>query len=765
MEQHRLPKNTKKTKKISNTKTKPGAGGGNTPKKKAHAGSNPKPYKHPIPSRNVLLDFLTDAGKPLKADAILSGFNLKGQRMRSLLVERLDKMLRAGQIIENRRGEYCLMAKLDLMTGTVSGHRDGFGFVALDAGGDDIYLSAREMQALFDGDRVAVKVVGVDRRGKPEGRLVDVLERLTTEIAGQFIRERGIGLVIPDNPKIAHRILIAKGESGSAKHGEMVVVQILDYPSHFEQATGRVIQVIGDPKQKGIATDIAIHSHNIPTEWPKDVLKEIRNFGEHVPEEAKKGRVDLRDTNLVTIDGADARDFDDAVYCEPAGKGWRLLVAIADVAHYVSVGTALDKQATTRGTSVYFPDRVVPMLPEVLSNGLCSLNPKVDRLCMVCEMQVSADGHISKSTFFEGVMRSAARLTYSEVSAFLTGESQQAVPEAQHAVLTHLHQLYKSFAKAREQRGAIELDLPNTQFVLNDDGEIANIAAVPRNDAHRLIEECMISANVEAAKFLKKHQMPGLYRVHPKPDPDRFEDLRQYLLTLGLKVPHSDHVEPKQFNGLLSQVKDRPDSAAISMAMLRSLTHAEYTPKNVGHFGLALDAYAHFTSPIRRYPDLLVHRAIRHIVRGGKPGKYDYDAKKMERLGSITSAHERRAEEATREVEAWLKCQFMENKLGNEYEGVITGVTNFGVFVLLNELQIDGLVHVTSLENDYYKFDAGSQQLIGERSGKTFSLGQAMRIRVHKVDMDTRKIDFRPVEDESGSSDKPRRTSYRKRRR
>ena len=750
MEQLRLPKKTKKT------KTKPAA--------KASGNPEFKPYKHPIPSRNELLDFLTEAGKPLKADAILSGIGLKGQRMRSMLVDRLEKMLRAGQIIENRRGEYCLMAKLDLLTGTVSGHRDGFGFVALDAGGDDVYLSAREMQALFDGDRVAVKIAGTDRRGKPEGRLVDVLERRTSEIAGQFIRERGIGIVIPDNPKIAHRILIAKGESGKAKPGQMVVVQILDYPSHVEQSTGRVVRVIGDPHQKGIATDIAIHSNNIPTEWPKDVLQEIKKFGELVPEDAKKGRTDLRDTNLVTIDGADARDFDDAVYCEPAGKGWRLLVAIADVAHYVAVGTALDKQATSRGTSVYFPDRVVPMLPEVLSNGLCSLNPKVDRLCMVCDMRVGPDGHISQATFYEGVMRSAARLTYSQVSAYLTGESRDGVPKAQHTVLGNLHSLYKVFAQARQKRGAIELDLPNTRFELNEDGEIANIATVPRNDAHRLIEECMISANVEAAKFLKKHRIPGLYRVHPKPDPDRFEDLRQYLLTLGLKVPHSDHVEPKHFNGLLMQVKGRPDSAAISMAMLRSLTHAEYTPNNIGHFGLSLDAYAHFTSPIRRYPDLLVHRAIRHIVRGGKPGKYDYDARTMERLGAITSAHERRAEEATREVEAWLKCQYMENKLGQEYDGVITGVTNFGVFVQLNELQVDGLVHVTSLENDYYKFDAGSQRLIGERSGKAYSLGETMRVRVHKVDMDTRKIDFRPVDDSPGSPKPVRRTVSKRRR-
>jgi ribonuclease R len=512
---------------------------------------------------------------------------------------------------------------------------------------------------------VAVRIVGTDRRGKPEGDLVEVLERGLREIAGQYIRERGIGLVIPDNPKIAHRILVAKGQTGGAKPGQVVVIQILDYPSQVEQATGQIVRVIGDPEQKGIATDIAIHSHGIPTEWPRAVREEARQFGTTVPSAAKQGRADLRHVDLVTIDGADARDFDDAVYCERTDKGWRLLVAIADVAHYVSVGSALDQQATVRGTSVYFPDRVVPMLPEVLSNGLCSLNPKVDRLCLVCDMRIGEDGKVSRSEFVEAVMRSKARLTYSQVGAFLEGDGKTDVPRPLHGLLRNLHALYKVFAKARQRRGALELDLPATKFRLGEQGEIQSIEVVERNDAHRLIEECMIAANVQAAKFLRRHRIPGLYRVHARPDPDKFDELRQYLVSLGLKVPHPEHVEPRQFNKLLRQVKDRPDSAAISMAMLRSLTHAEYSPENIGHFGLSLDAYAHFTSPIRRYPDLLVHRAIRHIVRGGKPGKFAYDRGTMERLGAITSAHERRAEDATRDVEAWLKCEYMEAHLGD----------------------------------------------------------------------------------------------------
>lgn len=712
--------------------------------KQTHKG---KPYKHPIPSENELIDFLTDEGKPLKADAILKAFELKGQRMRSLLVDKLNAMVRAGQILENRRGEFCLTAKLDLVTGTVSGHRDGFGFVVRDDGEpDDIYLSAREMRSLFDGDRVAVRIVGLDRRGRAEGKLVDVLDRGTRQVAGQFIRERGIGLVIPDNAKISHRILIPKDEWGNAKPGEMVVVEILDYPTHVEQSTGRIVEVIGAPGDKGIATDIAIQSHAIPYKWPKSVLNEIEKFGDEVPPGAKQDRTDLRDVDLVTIDGADARDFDDAVYCQRFENGWRLLVAIADVSHYVEVGSELDKEATRRSTSVYFPDRVVPMLPEILSNGLCSLNPKVDRLCMVCEMQIDAEGEVTGATFFEGVMRSKARLTYSQVNELLTGESKTSVPKALHDPIRELHSLYKALATARGRRGAIEIDLPQTKFKLNESGEIDRIEVVPRNDAHRLIEECMIAANVQAATFLKRHRIPGLYRVHARPDPDRFDELRLFLVSLGLKVAHSDHVQPRDFTKIIRQTADRPDATAIMMTMLRSLTHAEYSPANIGHFGLALDSYAHFTSPIRRYPDLLVHRAIRHIVQGRKPGRFDYSGRDMERLGTITSANEKRAEEATRDVEAWLKCQYMEQHLGDEFDGVITGVTNFGVFVQITSLLTDGLVHVTSLSNDYYHYDAGTQSLVGERTGKTFRLGDAMRVKVQRVDMDTRRIDFRPVE-------------------
>ena len=700
-------------------------------------------YQHPVPGRGALLDHLRDAGRPQTIEVLMQDLGLKGERTRGALLDTLDRMVRAGQIIRNRRDEYCLAEKLELAAGMVSGHRDGFGFVIREDGDDDVYLSAREMRSLIDGDRVAIKVVGRDYRGRPEGKVVEILERGVRDIAGQFILERGIGIVVPDNPKIPHRVLIPPGEAGDAKPGQIVVARILDYPTEVEQPTGRIAQVIGEPQQKGIATDIAIHAHAIPFTWPKEVEREIARYRKDVPESDKQGRTDFRDVPLVTIDGADARDFDDAVYCEPVGSGWRLLVAIADVAHYVEIESDLDREAIRRGTSVYFPDRVVPMLPEVLSNGLCSLNPKVDRLCMVCEMRIDPDGKVTRSRFIEGVMRSAARLTYSQVNDFLTAGDHSSIPRPLHKPLGNLLQLYRSLAAARRKRGAIELDIPQTRISLNESGEVESILAVPRNDAHRLIEECMIAANVQAAKFLKKHRIPGLYRVHAKPDPEKFEDLRQYLLSLGLRVPHPDHVEPRAFNQLMQQVEGRPDSAAISMAMLRSLTHAEYTPDNIGHFGLALDAYAHFTSPIRRYPDLLVHRAIRHILREGKAGGYHYSTGEMERLGAVCSAHERRAEDATREVEAWLKCQFMEDKVGEEFDGVVTGVTNFGLFVQLTDLMIDGLVHVTNLVNDYYHFDSGSQSLVGERSGRRYSLGDKLHVLVSKVELETKRIDFR----------------------
>ena len=579
-------------------------------------------YKHPVPGQGEILDTLSAAGSPQSFDALAERFGVTGKQQRAALGRRLAAMVRAGQVLKNRNADYCLVERLNLITGTVSAHRDGYGFVTPDSGGDDVYLSAREMRPVFDGDRVAVRPGRRDRRGRREGRLVDILERNTVEVAGQYIRERGIGLVVPDNPKVIHRVLIPPRRSNGAKHGQMVIARLLDYPTSSQQATGEITAILGQPGERGMATDLAIHAHAIPHDWPDEVEAAAESFGSTVPRKAKAGRTDLRELPLVTIDGADARDFDDAVYAEPDDDGWRLLVAIADVAHYVTPDGAIDAEAARRGTSVYFPDRVVPMLPEVLSNGLCSLNPKVDRLCLVCDMQVQRDGKVARSRFYNGLMRSARRLTYEDAARFIERRGKPArLPDGVAGSLTSLAALYRAFARARKRRGALELDIPQRRIELDADGNVRAIESRDRNDAHRLIEECMIAANVEAARLLARHRLPGLYRVHAKPKSERFDAFRDYLLALGFKVPLAEDVRPQDFARLLDAVADRPDSHAISMTLLRSMAHAEYTPENIGHFGLALPRYSHFTSPIRRYPDLLLHRAIKHIVAKGKPGQ------------------------------------------------------------------------------------------------------------------------------------------------
>ncbi len=712
------------------------------PKKKKPNTSQGNPYKHPIPSRNDLLDMMTDINKPIKIESMLKAYDLKGQRMRSLLLDQLRDMANAKLIFENKKNEFSISKNSSLVTGKFSSHRDGYGFIICDDDSlEDIFVSAQQAKKLFDGDKVSVQLAGHDYRGRVQGKIVKILERTIKSITGQFIRDRNCCFVLPENSKLPHRIVISKDQSSHIKNNSVVVVEILSYPKQNKLATGRITSVIGEIGDKGITTEIAIHSHGIPFDWPDSVKQEAQKFGHNISVEGKE-RIDLRDLNLITIDGADARDFDDAVFCEKKNDGWRLIVAIADVADYVKIDSALDKEAIRRGTSVYFPDRVIPMLPEVLSNGLCSLNPKVDRLCIVCDMQVTDTGKILKTNFLEGLMKSKARLTYNQVGDFLKGKSKSSLPKELHNTVRNLHQLYKVFEKNRKHRGAIEINIPQTKFVLNDEGSIGLIKVEQRNDAHRLIEECMIAANIEAAKFLKKHKIPNLYRVHPKPDNERFNNLRQYLILLGLKVPHPNHVQPQHFNQLIDQVKDRPDSAAIKMIMLRSLMHAEYSPSNIGHFGLALDNYAHFTSPIRRYPDLLVHRAIKYVIHNKKTHGFYYSKKNMEHFGEITSSHEKRAEDATRDVEARLKCEYMEKHIGEVYKGIITGVTNFGLFIQINELLIDGLVHVKNLNDDFYRYEADSHRLIGERTGRFFCLGDETKIRVKNTDMETRKVDF-----------------------
>ncbi|MDH5181051.1 MAG: ribonuclease R [Gammaproteobacteria bacterium] len=708
-----------------------------------YAGREAEKYDNPIPSREFIMDLLDKQGT-LNREQIAETLQLVSDEQREALRRRLRAMERDGQIIYTRKGGYGLVSKMDLIKGRVQGHPDGFGFLIPDEGGDDLFLSAREMQSLMHGDRAMVHVKGLDRRGRREGGVVEVLERNTQRVVGRLFVEGGVGFVVPDNKRISQDILVPKENMGPAQHGQIVSVQIVEQPNRYRQAIGRVEEVLGDHMAPGMEIDIAIRSHELPQVWSPEVEREAARFTEEVPEQAKQGREDIRQLPLVTIDGEDARDFDDAVYCEKQGSGWRLLVAIADVSAYVKPGMALDAAAKERGNSVYFPERVIPMLPEVLSNGLCSINPDIDRLCMVCELNLSAGGKLQNYRFFEGVMRSHARLTYTKVAAMLV-DKDAALREQYAALVPHLENLYGLFQeliKARQKRGAIEFETTETRIIFGEDRKIERIIPSVRNDAHRLIEECMLLANVAAADFLTEHELPALYRVHEGPNDEKLTDLRAFLAELGLNLGGGDDPQPAHYAKLLDSIRERHDAHLIQTVMLRSLKQAVYTPDNAGHFGLAFDAYAHFTSPIRRYPDLLVHRAIRHKLRGGTADNFSYNTADMDQFGEHCSMTERRADEATRDAIDWLKCEYMLDKIGEEYAGVISSVTSFGLFVELNEIYVEGLVHVTSLGNDYYHYDPTHHRMIGDHSRHIFRLGDPISVKVARVDLDERKIDF-----------------------
>jgi ribonuclease R len=702
-----------------------------------------------IPSREQVLAALESAGRPLEPKALFNALDVDEAEVRSALGNRLRAMIRDGQIIANRRGHYCLVGHIGLVTGIVTGHRDGYGFVTPDAAGEDIYLSPREMREVMHGDKVAVRIARTDERGRAEGKLVEVLARNTREIVGRFVRESGVGFVIPDNRRFSQSVAVAPDGAKGVQPGDIVVVELTEPPSRDTQPIGRVIENLGEAGGPGIETEIAMRAHGLPFRWPDEALAEAQAWGDRIKPSARRDREDLRELPLVTIDGADAKDFDDAVWCEPAGSGWRVIVAIADVSSYVPPGGALDMEARERGTSVYFPRKVIPMLPENLSNGLCSLNPGVDRLCMVCDMQVGAGGKVREARFYEGVMRSAARLTYDEVAAILVeGDVELRRRYArQLPQLEHLHAVWRVLAGARSRRGAVDFDLPEVVMIFDPKGHVARVEPRHRNDAHRIIEECMIAANVEAARFLEKHKIPALYRVHAPPEEDRLGALKEFLGAFGLSLPTRERLEPKHLSALVREVAGRPDADLIETVILRSMSQAKYQPDNIGHFGLALERYAHFTSPIRRYPDLLVHRAIRHLLRGGKPADFTHGKQEMEGLGRDCSATERRADEATREAMDWLKCEFMLERVGEEFDVLVTGVVDFGLFVQIPEFQIDGLLHISSLGDDYYQRDPVHQRLIGERTGRVYRLSDRLRVRLLRVSLDDRKIDFELAEE------------------
>ncbi|MFM4703202.1 ribonuclease R [Aeromonas bivalvium] len=715
-------------------------------------------YENPIASREMLLELIRGHEKPMSREELATVLKLTEEEPLEALRRRLRAMERDGQLVFTRNQCYALPDRLNLVKGYVLGHKDGFGFLRPEGGGSDLFLNNREMQKLMHGDYVLVQPTEIDRKGRQEARVVRLLKAREADIVGRYFVENGMGFVVPDDSRIGQDIIIPEGENKGARQSQVVVVRVTQRATARINAVGTVLEVLGENMAPGMEIEIALRTHGIPHTWPEEVTKEVAGLGEQVPEQAKEGRIDLRSLPLVTIDGEDARDFDDAVFCQAKKSGgWRLWVAIADVSSYVRPGTALDAEAYQRGNSVYFPEYVVPMLPEVLSNGLCSLNPQVDRLCMVCEMTISAGGRMSGYKFYEAVMNSHARLTYNKVAAILDGDArlrQQYDPLVGH--IEELNNLYKALKHARHQRGAVEFESEETRFIFNAQRKIDRIVPLVRNDAHKIIEECMILANVAAARYIEKNEAAALFRVHDRPGEERLTGFRDFLAELGLELKGGLEPEPKDFAELAAKFEGRPDAELLSTMLLRSMRQAVYQADNIGHFGLALKSYAHFTSPIRRYPDLILHRAIKYQAakeqaaqrhKWTPSGGYHYQLEEVDPMGEHCSMTERRADDATRDVADWLKCEYMLDHVGDEFDGVIASVTGFGFFVRLAEIHIDGLVHISSLDNDYYQFDPLHQQLIGENFRRRYRLGDKVRVKVMAVNLDDRKIDFTMVEE------------------
>ncbi|HEY9130157.1 MAG TPA: ribonuclease R [Dyella sp.] len=720
-----------------------------------HAEREAQRYERPIPSREAILALLEERGELLTEARIAQALSLDDEQSLYALRKRLNAMVRDGQLLLGRRGGYAPARKLDLIPGVILANAEGYGFLRPDEGGDDLYLSPQQMRAVLHGDRVLASVVGMDRRGRKQGAIVEVLQRRSSRLVGRVVIENGVTLVAPDDRRVHQDIIVPPGKEQGARSGQIVVVEITDPPTAYRGPLGAIQSVLGERLQPSLLVEMAIASHDLPHEWPPETLREAADVEPQVTAAEHEGRADLRSLPLVTIDGADAKDFDDAVYAEPKrGGGFRLVVAIADVSHYVPVGSALDKEAYERSTSTYFPGFVVPMLPETLSNGICSLNPKVERLCMVCDMQVNKDGEVTRSKFYDAVMRSHARLTYDKVWQAIGLRDADARDEVADVLqqLENLHELYKLMAAQRKRRGAIDFETPEVKFRLDQTGEVIAMGATERNDAHKLIEECMIAANVQAALFLSKKKIPALFRAHEPPPAEKYEDLLQFLREFKLRMPPVEQVTPGDFAVVLDKVRDRPERELIQSVLLRSQSMAAYQPDNRGHFGLALEAYAHFTSPIRRYPDLLVHRAIRYALGGGKPAHYAYSPGTMAAMAVHCSQRERRAEEAERDVDERFKCAWMSKHVGSEFDGTVTGVTSFGLFVELDESKVSGLVHISQLSNDYYHFDPVRHLLKGERGGTQYRLGDHVRVQVLRASLEDRKIDFRLVPPRTASN-------------
>ncbi|NMD50818.1 ribonuclease R [Shewanella sp. DNRA4] len=709
-------------------------------------------YENPIPSREYIIEYLRSQKSPITRDSIAAALQIHDEEQLEALRRRLRAMERDGELVFTRGQSYGLPEKMDLISGTVLGHKEGYGFFKPDEGGDDLFISNRDMLMYFHGDKVLAQKAGMDRKGRREARIVRLIQPRSAAIVGRFHVDSGMAFVIADDKRITQEILIASEDRNGARQGDVVVVELTRRPGRFVKAAGKVTEVLGKQMAPGMEIEIALRNYDLPHTWSAAIEKKLRRIPDEVTESDKVGRVDLRDLPLVTIDGEDARDFDDAVYAEvkPSG-GWRLWVAIADVSYYVRTDSALDTEARARGNSVYFPSQVIPMLPEKISNGLCSLNPHVDRLCMVAEMTISARGKLSGYKFYPAVMHSHARFTYTQVAAMLEGGPIAPEHEALFPHLQCLQSLYLALDEQRAERGAIAFETIETQFIFNEQRKIDKIVPRARNQAHKIIEECMILANVSAAKFVKKHKGEILYRVHESPSEQKLANFKEFLAERGLSMGGGLEPTPADYQNVMLQIADRPDAELIQVMLLRSMRQAIYTPDNEGHFGLALEEYAHFTSPIRRYPDLVLHRVIRYLLAKEKgeanekwtpDGGYHYQLDELDKLGEECSTTERRADEATRDVSDWLKCEFMQDHVGDTFEAVIASVTNFGLFVRLNDLFIDGLVHISSLGSDYYQFDPMRQRLIGEHTGQIYQVGDPVTVKVAAVNLDDRQIDL-----------------------
>ncbi len=710
-------------------------------------------YAEPLPSREFILQTLEGLGVPVAEARLLRLLEIRPDEEK-LMARRLAAMERDGQLIRNRRNAICVVDKIDLISGRVQGHPDGFGFLIPDDGGDDLFLSAVQMAGVLHGDRVLVRPGGIGPRGSREGAIVEVLERANHTVVGRYLEKRGIGVVVPEQRRISQDLLVSAKARRGAKPGQVVVAEIVEQPSRHAQPIGRIVEILGDYTDPGMEIEIALRKHQLPHKFGRDVQAHAAKLPARVTDSDLKGRTDIRHLPLVTIDDETARDFDDAVFCEPSRGGYRLWVAIADVSHYVKSGDALDKEARSRGNSVYFPRRVIPMLPEALSNELCSLNPQVDRLCMVCEMDIGAKGQLKRYQFYPGVMHSKARLTYTAVAESLAHPAGKAARSIK-ALLPHLqtlNALYEVLAQARSRRGAIEFETIQTKMHFDDHGKIDRITPVARNVAHRIIEECMLSANVSASDFLQTRKHPLLYRVHEGPTPEKLLALRQFLAEFGLQLSGGDDPHAGDYANLLVKIRERPDAQLLQTVLLRSLRQAVYSPENEGHFGLAYESYAHFTSPIRRYPDLLIHRSIKAVLASKtySPGDWHDVARHC-------SETERRADEATRDVESWLKSYYMQDRIGERFEGTISSVTGFGVFVALDSVYVEGLIHISELGSDYFHFDPARHQLLGERTGTRYRLGDRVTVELARVDLEQARVDFTLAEE-------PPRTGRRRRR-